>query len=634
MDSTLLKDSSASRPPEVAFPECAPMPPSFGMVLMILLAVATSFCGLAGGPPLSDHEAIVAQAARRIVETGDWLIPRFNNVPFIRKPPLQVWLAALASRIVDPPALKPPVSELAARVPSALAGLLTVLVVYGLARFMFGARTGAVAGAIFASSAGYLVFSHNAQTEMLVTLFMTAALACYWMALRAPRWRSRLLAGLAVCMALGMLAKAPLPLPLVGLPLLTYCFVVLPASACLIPGGANRSHLSSFLGNCHKQLRRILSMHPVRTTALFLMLTLPWPLYVYFTVPRALPLWRAEFLDRYAGLIGEPEPFWYYVPLLFALTAPFLMSLPEAVAAPFGAVHRRHRAGLLFLFTWVVVQFGFLSTSPFKRPHYLLPVLPGIALLLAPVIERLFFGAVSFRRHRLRLATATLLLAALMAVPAGFYFSVREEPAVRWLAWPVAAFLITALPVTIWMYRAGHRAASFAMIGALPLLVFGWTWSALGRAGFGHEVLDFAAQLRSHVPAGARLVWALGRPDAAVAYYADRQIEPLFSELDMADARRGRQSIPPELLRAGLEKLRNLLEGPQIAYCIIDASHFKFIRENAPLRYREAFRFPLDRHNPQDRMVVITNEWNRSEDRPGEGAEGGRALIRSGGPGP
>ncbi len=167
---------------------------STGFAILLAFAAMTSFWGLGSGPALSDHEAIVAQCARQIRQTGNWLIPHFNDVPFVRKPPLQPWLAAGLSYVLDPPNLDRPVSPLAARSPSALAALLLVLVVYSLARSMFHPRVALVAGGITACCAGTLFFSHNAQTEMLMTFLTTASMTCFYKSMTSPGWRLRYLA--------------------------------------------------------------------------------------------------------------------------------------------------------------------------------------------------------------------------------------------------------------------------------------------------------------------------------------------------------------------------------------------------------------------------------------------------------
>ena len=49
------------------------------------------------GPGLGDHEVIVAQIARQIVESGNWLVPKYLDTPFLVKPPLSPWLVAVFS---------------------------------------------------------------------------------------------------------------------------------------------------------------------------------------------------------------------------------------------------------------------------------------------------------------------------------------------------------------------------------------------------------------------------------------------------------------------------------------------------------------------------------------------------------
>lgn len=82
---------------------------SLDLACLLLFSAFVAFGGLAAGPRLGLHEAIVAQGAREIRQGGDWLIPRVNGIPELKKPPLAYWLAALSSRIVESPAVEPPV---------------------------------------------------------------------------------------------------------------------------------------------------------------------------------------------------------------------------------------------------------------------------------------------------------------------------------------------------------------------------------------------------------------------------------------------------------------------------------------------------------------------------------------------
>ena len=71
--------------------------PSGLRIVVLTLALAAGVAAVWGGPPLGDHEAIVAQCARNMRVSGDWLVPELFDTPFIRKPPLAYWLVAGAS---------------------------------------------------------------------------------------------------------------------------------------------------------------------------------------------------------------------------------------------------------------------------------------------------------------------------------------------------------------------------------------------------------------------------------------------------------------------------------------------------------------------------------------------------------
>ena len=106
--------------------------------LLVLLCVLTFFVGL-GRPAITDSdEAFYAQAAREMVEGGDWLTPHYNGQYRFEKPVLYYWLAAVGYLVTG-------VGELAARLPSALAGLVLVLTTFACARRIgSGKRPGAL----------------------------------------------------------------------------------------------------------------------------------------------------------------------------------------------------------------------------------------------------------------------------------------------------------------------------------------------------------------------------------------------------------------------------------------------------------------------------------------------------------
>src|SRR5947209_15740704 len=110
---------------------------------LVLLAVtaALTLPGLGSISLWDIDEGLNAEAAREMLESGDWVVPTFNFKPRTAKPALLYWLQALAYRQFG-------VNEFSARLPSVIAGALAVLITYELGRRMFGSMTGLLGGVI------------------------------------------------------------------------------------------------------------------------------------------------------------------------------------------------------------------------------------------------------------------------------------------------------------------------------------------------------------------------------------------------------------------------------------------------------------------------------------------------------
>src|SRR6516164_2329627 len=102
-------------------------------ILLLALAAGLSFPNL-GGPSLWDmDEGVNAEAAREMLESGNWITPYFNYELRTAKPALLYWLQATSYQLFG-------VNEFAARLPAVLCGLGSVLFTYELARRMFAPR--------------------------------------------------------------------------------------------------------------------------------------------------------------------------------------------------------------------------------------------------------------------------------------------------------------------------------------------------------------------------------------------------------------------------------------------------------------------------------------------------------------
>jgi 4-amino-4-deoxy-L-arabinose transferase-like glycosyltransferase len=126
---------------------------------------------------------------------------------------------------------------------------------------------------------------------------------------------------------------------------------------------------------------------------LFLAIFLPWFFLVARSEPYVWKLWNYEYLDRLQGNYPgvRSGEYFYYIPIAFGLAIPWMLSLPEALIAPFLRAYRPWLRPLVYAWYWVMTALLVSSLMSFKKPYYILPALPGIALLLTPVLYRFFF---------------------------------------------------------------------------------------------------------------------------------------------------------------------------------------------------------------------------------------------------
>src|SRR5271170_3055541 len=117
------------------------------LTCLLVLSAVVLFPGLGSSSRLTYHEAFVAQGAREILDSGQWMFPTIGGLPWLEKPPLPWWLTALLGRLLGG------VDETVARLPSALAATGLVLGIAVLAARHYGPAIGLLAGAIQATTA-------------------------------------------------------------------------------------------------------------------------------------------------------------------------------------------------------------------------------------------------------------------------------------------------------------------------------------------------------------------------------------------------------------------------------------------------------------------------------------------------
>jgi 4-amino-4-deoxy-L-arabinose transferase-like glycosyltransferase len=331
---------------------------------LFLLAVlaAVLFTAWLGARDLwNPNEPLYGQAVAEMAERGDWFVPTVNGAVFDEKPILYFWLALGAAEVVGE------VDELALRLPTAVAGIASVLLVYVVALPYAGRRRAVLAGLLLGTT--FVVFWSARQVQMDL-LLATCALAAVLGATRAidRLWIPATGWGVAgVAAGLGFLAKGP-----VGL--ICPALVVVPYVA--VTGRV-------------RELAR-----PALLIGVFacVVVAAPWYLMLWMrgeTAFLAELLVRQNFL-RFVEPWDHQAPWWYYLKYFWIDMAPWSWFVPLALGLkPDDEREQRlHRLA----WSWIVAVVLFFSLSASKRSPYILPIAPAVAILVAGVADRWLGG--------------------------------------------------------------------------------------------------------------------------------------------------------------------------------------------------------------------------------------------------
>jgi 4-amino-4-deoxy-L-arabinose transferase-like glycosyltransferase len=371
--------------------------------------------------PLIDRdEPRFAEASREMIQRADYVVPYFNNQLRLDKPPLAYWAQVASYRIFGE-------SDFSARFPSAIAAALIALVILAWSHRNGATSVGWWAAIIFTLSLQTFVHAKAAVADMWLVLFMTLAhWAGYELLPRsspeaarqmparlgpvAPHHQTPWWLTFYLSLAFGFLAKGPIA----WLPLLT-----VGATIILARDWRLARHL--------KFLRGILLMLAV--VALWGIPALAQTHGQFFAIgigrhviSRSLATMEghgASSLGMYLLLL----PFYFVT--IFVSFFPWSIKLPWLIRQ----LWRQKKAGIAdpgdgrnqldnYLLTGIAIIFVIFTLVATKLPHYTLPALPLLALLLAQHWQ----GASAITNHgalfrTLAIASACLWIAIALIIP-------------------------------------------------------------------------------------------------------------------------------------------------------------------------------------------------------------------------
>jgi 4-amino-4-deoxy-L-arabinose transferase-like glycosyltransferase len=432
-----------------------------GWLLLFLSITAFYFWGLGSLPLVGPDEPRYAEVAREMFARRDLITPTLGGLPWFEKPPLLYWMMIAGYRLFGE-------SEYAARLGPAICGLLTAVFVYWIGKTIEVAGTessvgeenqkreglGRFSALVWLSSLGAIVFSRGASFDIVVTMTVTGALACFF------AWR------------LPEVTRSGSDRKVVSDQLLLVCFYLLIGLSLLAKG---------LIG----------IVIPFGVLLFYYLLRREWPNRKFLKslvwgVPLALLVfagWFGPMLSRHGwrfvdqfiiqhhfarfitNKFHHPAPFYFYLPVLVALALPWTLFL----GAAFFTSRRwrwRGRTPLdrlrVFALCWIVVPLVFFSLSESKLTAYILPALPAVALLVGERIA-CFLNA---QRGDLVLRSTGILLVGL-GIGGGWYLAHQSSLSLAWVTLGMSPLIIVGAAALV---RPQLRKALFILI-PLALLV-------------------------------------------------------------------------------------------------------------------------------------------------------------------
>jgi len=335
------------------------------------------FFGLNFYPLMDVDETRYAVMARDLMKSCDFNSLMLNGLPFLEKPPLYFWLVGGSIKLFGG------FSSFAVRFPIALISTFLIFLTYYVGKRILSRKFGLISALILLTSIFFLILSHIAILDMVLTVFMTSAIYSalfthfcqdknkkyYW-------WYFYLFMGL------GFLAKGLLAL-------------IIPIIIVFIYNLTTKSV---------KEIFKPINFLP--GILIFLAIIMPWHYMMYKE-------YGSRFIKEYflihhfarlmgSEVLGRERPFWYFIPVFILSFLPWSLSFIgflgdglkklkikfqvtegnflNKTTKLFEAKTNEQKM-LLFCSIYFIAVFLIFSSSGTKLPTYILPAFPAAAFL-------------------------------------------------------------------------------------------------------------------------------------------------------------------------------------------------------------------------------------------------------------
>jgi 4-amino-4-deoxy-L-arabinose transferase-like glycosyltransferase len=340
------------------------------VAVLLLVALLGFLPGFFSIPPMDRDEARFAQATKQMVESGDYIDIRFQDEVRYKKPVGIYWLQAAVVKTASTLGFRrAPTTIWLYRIPSLIGAIGAVLLTYWTALAFVSRRAAILAGLMMATCVLLDFERLLAKTDAMLLLTTVAAMGAMARAYlagggeRPAPAKEWTIAGVFwTALAAGVLLKGPLIVMVVGLAIVALAAV-------------------------DRTVRWLWALKPIAGVAWLAVLVLPWFLAI---IGRSGEAFLAESVGQdlvsklFTGQESHGAPPGTYFALFWFTFWPGATLAALSTPAVWAA---RREPATKYLLAWLVPSWIVLELVVTKLPHYVLPLYPAIAILIAGVVD-------------------------------------------------------------------------------------------------------------------------------------------------------------------------------------------------------------------------------------------------------
>ena len=297
-------------------------------------------------------EGLYGQVAREMVQSGEYVRLTFQGQHYFSKPPMFFWMIGGMTQLFGD-------NEVALRLTGSLFSLGTMVLTFILGRTLFSWNVGFWAAFIFATNHVFLWYGRRVLTDAPLTFFMTLALVGWVFANRkdsSPAWPLITFLGMTLATMVKSLHGFVLP------------FLLIVTYSILVRNFRPLKQWGFWVGLMFFFFVMKVSVSTLGHSAQY---QFSWGSVLY----------QISNWSSFAGSAGSFKvPAYLY--LIWFDFLPWSVLIPSSFIFLFSLRPLKNNPGLLFVLLWFLGYFLILCFSRYKREPYLMPLVPGFALII------------------------------------------------------------------------------------------------------------------------------------------------------------------------------------------------------------------------------------------------------------